>query len=162
MTKPKFTYGDRIRRKTGGPVETVRSIGPTAYYFESGRFALLDDEDCYRLEQAATGFFLVARDLSGAPLSDYVSHGYLERKDFEQALHHLTSLWGGRIGEVIDERHDFLRLKFRDMPGRRTEEAWLPLYLLQPCPIPDYLLQQAPDPIVQELDDAFGFEGPTI
>ena len=33
MTKPKFTYGDRIRRKAGGPIETVHDISEKAYYF---------------------------------------------------------------------------------------------------------------------------------
>jgi uncharacterized protein YodC (DUF2158 family) len=32
MTKPKFTYGDCIRRKSGGPIETVHDMNETAYY----------------------------------------------------------------------------------------------------------------------------------
>jgi len=36
MTKPKFTYGDRIRRKAGGPVIPIEEL--TAYF--SQPFAL--------------------------------------------------------------------------------------------------------------------------
>ncbi len=86
MTKPKFTYGDRVRRKVGGPVETVSDIGSTTYYFESGRFALLDDEDCYVLVEKASGYFRVDNDLSRAPIDRYTEHGYETRKEFCEAL----------------------------------------------------------------------------
>lgn len=157
MTKPKFTYGDRIRRKSGGPVETVHDLNDTAYYFEGGGFCLREDEDCYRLEEKATGFFLVSDTLDGAPLRDHSSHGYEELADFRRALQQLVERWGGRTGQYVGSRHQFLRLKFRDMPGG-GEEAWLPLYLLQPCPIPDYLKEKERDPFDKELDHAFGFE----
>ena len=156
MTKPKFTYGDRIRRKAGGPVETVHDISDTAYYFEGGGFCLREDEDCYRLEEKATGFFRVADTIDGAPLDDYLSHGYENRSDFRDALRKLIDWWGGRIGERVGDRHGFLHLKFRDMPGG-GEEAWLPLYLLQPCPMSDYLREEEHDPFEMELDQAFGF-----
>ena len=159
MTKPKFTYGDRVRRKAGGPVETVSDIGPTAYYFESGRFALVDDEDCYVLVEKASGFFRVDNDLSRAPLDRYTEHGYEERRDFREALRHLIDWWGDRIGERIGERNGFLQLRFADMPGKVKQDVWLPLYLLRPCPMPDYLKPPPPpDTIEEELDRAFGFD----
>ena len=82
MTKSKFTYGDRIRRKAGGPVETVHDMNDTAYYFEGGGFCLREDEDCYRLEEAGTGFFRVSDTIDGINLRDHSSHGYEDLADF--------------------------------------------------------------------------------
>lgn len=157
MTKPKFTYGDRIRRKAGGPIETVHDLNETAYYFQGGGFCLREDEECYELVEKHSGYFLVAKNLDGAPLSAHTSHGYENRSDFCDALRRLIDWWGGRIGERVGDRHGFLRLKFRDMPGG-GEEAWLPLYLLQPCPTPDYLKEKERDPFEEELDRAFCFD----
>jgi len=159
---PKFTYGDRIRRKIGGPIETIHDLNETVYYFKSGGFCLRDDEECYLLEEKHNGYFLVGKNLDGAPLSDYVSHGYENRSDFRDALRRLIELWGGRIGEYVGDRHGFLRLKFRDIPGGRSEEAWLPPYLLQPTTIPAHLQQSESDSITRELDEAFGFDGAVI
>lgn len=159
MTKPKFTYGDRVRRKVGGPVETVSDIGSTTYYFESGRFALLDDEDCYVLVEKASGYFRVDNDLSRAPIDRYTEHGYETRKEFCEALTHLVDWYGDRIGERRADRNGFLQLRFADMPGNFKEDKWIPLYLLRPCPMPDYLKPPPPpDPIEEELDRAFGFD----
>jgi len=159
MTKPKFTYGDRVRRKVGGPVETVSDIGSTTYYFESGRFALLDDEDCYMLVEKASGYFRVDNDLSRAPIDRYTEHGYETRKEFCEALTHLVDWYGDRIGERRADRNGFLQLRFADMPGNFKEDKWIPLYLLHPCPMPDYLKPPPPpDPIEEELDRAFGFD----
>lgn len=156
MTKPKFTFGDKIRRKAGGPMRTIRDIGQTAYYFEDGTFALRDDEDCYALVKQHSGCFLVDSDLDRAPMDRYVEHGYESRQDFRDALRKIIDYWGGRIGQRVGDRHGFLRLKFRDIPGG-GEEAWIPLYLTRPVPMPDYLKERERDPIEEELDRAFGF-----
>lgn len=154
-----FTYGDRVRRKSGGPVEVVADVGPTAYYFDSGLFALQSDEDCYLLVEKSSGYFQVDKDLSRAPLDRYTEHGYEERRDFCEALQHLVSWWGGRIGERVSDRNGFLRLRFHDTPGGRPDEAWLPLYLLRPCPMPEYMNSTSPPhPFIEELDRAFGFD----
>ncbi len=159
MTKHKFTYGDRVRRKVGGPVETVCDIGATAYYFDSGRFALVDDEDCYALVEKASGFFRVDNNLSRAPLDRYTEHGYETRREFRDALCQLMDWWSDRIGECIGARNGFLKLRFADMPGNVKEDVWLPLYLLCPCPMPRYLIPSPPpDPIEEELDRVFGFD----
>lgn len=156
MTKPKFTYGDRIRRKAGGPIETVHDLNDTAYYFEGGGFCLREDEDCYRLEEKATGFFRVSDTIDGAPLDDYASHGYEERHNFRKALRRLIENYGGRVGEYCGDRHGHLQLKFRDR--QRSEHAWLPIYLLTSCSMPDYLKEEERDPIEEELDRAFEFD----
>ncbi len=158
MNHKEFTYGDKIRRKAGGPVRTIRDIGPTAYHFSDGTFALIDDQDRYEMVEKHSGFFLVAKGIDGAPLGDYLQHGYENRSDFRDALRKLVDWWGGRVGEHVGSRYDHLRLKFHDTPGGRADEAWLPLYLLSPCPVPDYLQEEERDPIEDELDRVFSFD----
>lgn len=157
MPKPKFTYGDVLRKTSGGPLRTVQDIGATAYYFSDGTFALIEDQDCYTVVIQATGFFRVADSLDAAPLDDHLRHGYERRADFLHALRRLLNYWGGRVGERIDERNKFLRLRFHDTPGGLPDEAWLPLFLLSPAPIPDYM-QDDTDETEAELDRAFGFD----
>ena len=147
--KPIFTYGDIIRRRSDGRLLTVERIGSDGYHFQNGGYALIADQDCYELVEKASGFFR----------NDHASHGYEDRSDFRDALRAIVNRWGGRIGERRQERNGFLRLHFADMPGKVTEVVWLPLYLLTPCPMPDYLTPSPPpDPIEQELDRIFGFE----
>ena len=157
--KPKFTYGDIIRRRSDGRLLTVERIGADGYHFRGGGYALIADQDCYELVEKSSGFFLVAKTIDGAPLADHASHGYEDRNDFRDALRAIVGRWGGRIGERRQERNGFLQLHFADMPGKVTEDVWLPLYLLRPCPMPDYLTPPPPpDPIEQELDRIFGFD----
>ena len=159
QSRPKFTYGDRIRRKAGGPVETVHDLNDTAYYFEGGGFCLRDDEDCYRLEEAATGFFRVADTIDGINLEDHSMHGFETVTDFRNALQQLIECWGGRTGMCVGSRHQFLRLKFNDLYDRVVEEVWLPLYLLKAAPIPERFLQPPPDPFIEELDRVMWGDG---
>lgn len=158
-SKPVFTYGDIIRRRSDGQLLTVERIGNDGYHFRGGGYALIADQDCYTLVEKATGFFRVAETIDSAPLADHSAHGYEDRNDFRDALRAIVNRWGGRIGERLHERNGFLQLHFADMPGKVTEDVWLPLYLLTPCPRPDYLLPTPlPDPIEQELDRAFEFD----
>jgi len=157
MTKPKFTFGDKIRRKVGGEVKTIRDIDSQAYHFTDGTFALRDDEDCYVMHEQHSGYFLVDGNLDRAPMDRYVEHGYETRADFRTALLRLIDWWGGRTGLYVGHSHGFLRLKFKDIPGG-GEEAWIPLYLVTPVPMPDYLKERERDPIEEALDRAFGFE----
>lgn len=107
-----------------------------------------------------TGFFLVASDLRNAPISDHLEHGYEDKYDFADALRTITRPFGGRVGECIDERHGFLRLRFHDTPGGKPDEKWVPRYLLTEATRPDYMdaLEEEPDEIERELDRAFGFD----
>lgn len=156
---PRFTYGDVVRRRSDGRRLVVERIGQDGYHFQGGGYALIEDQDCYTLVEKASGYFRVSETIDGAPLADHTSHGYESRADFRQALLALTDRFGGRTGQTTGERNGFLRLLFRDLPGHGTEQAWLPLYLLSPCPMPDYLIPPPPpDPIEQELDRAFGFD----
>jgi hypothetical protein len=150
-----FNYGDKIRRKAGGPVRQIRDISPTAYHFCDGTFALREDEDCYTMVEKHSGFFLVAKNLDHAPLNDYVAHGYEEKEYFRDALRRIIDRYGGRVGEYCGDRYDHLQLKFRDW--QRSEHAWLPLFLLTPCPMPDYLKEEEEkDPFEEELNRIFG------
>lgn len=105
-------------------------------------------------------FFRVTSDvfLTEAPLSDYLLHGYESRLDFERTLRRLVLRWQNRVGERIDERHDFLLLRFHDTPGGKPDEEWLPRYLLHPADAPPCLSLQEPDENEKELDQAFGFD----
>lgn len=156
--KPIFTYGDQVRRKMAGAVKTVLDVGPTAYHFSDGTFALIEDQDCYAIVRKASGFFLVCSSLDGLPVDDHLANGYEERRDFVVALRRLLSNWGGRVGERVDERNKFLLLRFHDTPGGRPDETWLPLYMLTPVDKPDYMQADERDPVEEELDRAFGFD----
>ena len=158
MSKPLYTYGDRLRRTPRGPVLTVQDITPTAYHFDDGTFALIDDQDCYTLVEKSSGFFRVCTSLDGLPVADYLHHGYETRNDFRDALRRLIDRWGGRIGERTDEHNKFLLLRFPDTPGGVQDEAWLPLYMLTPCEPSPYARKLESDPMEQELDEAFGFD----
>ncbi|MBQ8713086.1 MAG: hypothetical protein IJ551_09765 [Prevotella sp.] len=157
--KPKFTYGDVVRRRSDGRRLVVERIGQDGYHFEGGTYALIADQDCYTLVEKASGYFRVAESIDGAPLRQHTEHGYETISDFRTALRSIVSRFGGRTGEMTGERNGFLHMRFRDLPGGIVELAWLPLYLLKPCPMPDHLKEEEPpDPIEQELDEAFGFD----
>lgn len=96
-------------------------------------------------------FYRVSNDMSRVPLVDYLDHGYETREDFRDAIIKLVSRWEnregecveerifhGKEGEAIDQRHRQLHLRFHDTPGGSPDDAWLPLYVLDPIPIPDY------------------------
>lgn len=118
-------------------------------------------------------FYRVATDLRRAPLRDYLLYGFESDREFRDALLGLLDLWGGRTGEavserswtgcegeVIDHRHRDLRLRFHDTPGGCPDEAWLPLYLLDPVDVPDCFRYHVPtsDELVnREMDEALGF-----
>lgn len=109
-------------------------------------------------------FYRVSGDMSRVPEGDYADHGYETRSDFREAVRALMRYWRGREGEAVEERwfhgkegeaidhrHRQLRIRFHDTPGGLPDEAWLPLYLLDPIPIPDYARWHDPTP--EELQD---------
>lgn len=104
-------------------------------------------------------FFVVLPDIGRAPVRDHLLHGYETRRDFEDALWRLVNLWKGRVGECVEERHGFLRLRFHDTPGGKPDEEWLPMYLLDPAEMPEYM-KSGGEPSDEEkaLDEAFGFD----
>ena len=105
-------------------------------------------------------FYLVEGDLARAPLRDHLWYGYESGRDFRDALKELRSLWKGRTGECIDRRNGFMHLRFHDTPGGRPDEAWLPGFMLQAVPVPEYILEEEvlPSEVEQELDEALGFD----
>lgn len=139
-------------------MHVIRDVGPSVYHFADGGFALIDDQDCYDLVEKASGYFLVSADIAGAPVDDYLDHGYETRADFCDALRRLVGWWGGRTGRNVGHRHGHLLLEFHDTPGGRPDRAWLPLYLLEPVPVPDYMVQDGRSETEKELDRAFGFD----
>lgn len=91
--------------------------------------------------------------------SDFLFHGYETEHDYRCALSALVDRWGGRVGEAVGNRHDYIHLRFRDTPGGRPDEAWMPRFLLEPTTEPDYLRDDKnANPILEELDRAFGFD----
>lgn len=106
-------------------------------------------------------FYRVISDLQAAPVNDHLFHGYESRQDFVQALRRLIDRWKGRVGEAVEERHDFLLLRFHDTPGGMPDEEWLPKYLLEQVPPPEYmrcLVTDSSEELRRELDLAFGFD----
>lgn len=107
-------------------------------------------------------FFCVAGSIGGAPLRDYLWHGYESRDDFRDDLRRLVLLWQDRTGECMEERNGFLRLRFHDTPGGVPDEAWLPLYLLRQTAAPPYMAMRScesgDDEASKAADEAFGFD----
>lgn len=139
MPTPIFSYGDKIKRKTGGPVHVVKYISDNIYHFTDGTFALVDDQDCYILVEKSSGYFRVAATLEDAPLKEYLYYGYETCSEFSTALRRLVDRWSGRVGESIDVRNKFLLIRFHDTPGGKPDEAWLPCFLLTPESISDQM-----------------------
>lgn len=105
-------------------------------------------------------FYTVMDNYRQAPLSRYVEHGFELQEDYRDALKKLISRWHDRIGECIDERNGFKRLRFHDTPSVRPDEEWLPDYLLGEMPPDTYKMFVHPDKnsFESELDRAFGFD----
>ena len=104
-----------------------------------------------------SSFYVVADNIDGAPLRDYLAHGFEDRQFFRDALRRIVDRWKGRVGECMDERNGFRLLRFHDTPGGKPDEEWLPVYLLSPAAEPEYL-HGDPDDDDPELDEAFGFD----
>jgi hypothetical protein len=106
-------------------------------------------------------YYTVVTTIGNALLRDHLRHGYEFEEDFRHALRNLVNRWRGRVGECVEERNGFRRLRFHDTPGGRPDEEWLPAYLLQEVTDPPYTAKPAATPqdeLEQELDRAFGFD----
>lgn len=106
-------------------------------------------------------FYQVIHSHYDVRTSDHLEHGFEEERDYRKALRLLVERWRDRIGEAIEERHEFLLLRFHDTPGGMPDEAWIPRLLLNSVPIPDYMIERestSSDAIEAELDEAFGFD----
>jgi hypothetical protein len=114
-------------------------------------------------------FFRVSGDESRVPIDDYFKHGYETQREFREAADALISRWRNREGECvekrlyhglnddgIDENLTILRLRFHDTPGCRPDEAWIPCYLADQIPVPEYTKCQILTPyeqIMKEITD---------
>ena len=103
-------------------------------------------------------FYRVVSDLYDVRLPDPLSYGFETERDFRHALWRLVDRWKRRAGEVVDERHDHLLIRFYDTPGGRPDEAWLPMCLLEPAEAPPDDGDGDEDGIEEEIDSAFGFD----
>lgn len=115
-------------------------------------------------------FYRVSGDKKRVPLYDYFRHGYESLREFSEAIDTLISRWRNREGECIEKRlfHGsntnaiddsltILRLRFHDTPGCRPDEAWLPRYLTDPIPIPEYAKWQTLTPYEQTMKELLNF-----
>ena len=98
-------------------------------------------------------FYQVSKDIRNAPTCDHLMHGYETRSEFAHALLQIVHRWHDRIGECIEERNGFLRLRFYDTPGGMPDEAWLPHFLL--CSVPMPVCYKDYDKMEEELNRAF-------
>lgn len=96
-------------------------------------------------------------DLYHLRMPDHLSFGYESAQDFRLAIRELVGRWGNRVGERIDERNGFYRLRFVDTPGGRPDEAWLPAFLLERVEDGEEDVAED-DGIEAEIDSAFGFD----
>lgn len=91
--------------------------------------------------------------------SDHLQHGYETEHDYKLALRQLLKRFAGRVGELVDERHDFYRLMFRDTPDGQSVEQWLPAFLLLRAEPPHKEQTDTRSFICEEgVDDIFGFD----
>lgn len=115
-------------------------------------------------------FFRVCGDEDRVPLGDYFKHGYETLREFREASDALVARWRNREGECIEKRlfHGsnadtiddsltILRLRFHDTPGCRPDEAWIPCYLADPIPVPEYAKWQTLTPYEQTMEELLGF-----
>lgn len=103
-------------------------------------------------------FYLVEADYDKAPVTQYREFGYDSKWDFYLALRKVGERWRDRVGECIEERHGFRKLRFHDTPGGRPDEEWIADFLLVRTKMPDWIREalEPIDPIEKELDEAFG------
>ena len=106
-------------------------------------------------------FYRLLSDLRNMSFSDYLMHGYESEQDYREAILRLHKRWHDRVGECVDERHGFLLLRFHDTLGGIPDQCWLPKYLLQQAPMPDYMstaVKSDYDKMEEELNRIFGFD----
>ena len=106
-------------------------------------------------------FFRVIPHTWYLKLPDPQMNGYENETLFRQAVDKLVNLWGKRTGEAISERNGFYYIRFHDTPGGRFDEAWLPKYILEPVPAPEYVAtieENVVDDVTQQMNEAYGFD----
>ena len=103
-------------------------------------------------------FYLVEADYDKAPIRQFREFGYDSKWDFYLALRKVGERWRDRVGECIDQRHGFRKLRFHDTPGGKPDEEWIANFLLVRTEMPEWIREalKPVDPIEKELDEAFG------
>lgn len=91
-------------------------------------------------------------------LPDSLEYGYEDKNDFERAIRRLSLRWQNRIGECIDERHGFKKLRFHDTPGGKPDEEWLPDFILVETSKPEWMIKPERDEKEEEVDRVFSFD----
>ncbi len=103
-------------------------------------------------------FYLVLPRLRDVP-ADHHQYGYETELAFAEAIHKLFQQWRDQVGECIDMRYGFHRLRFYNCYGGH-EDVWFPNFMLrQTAPPKGYSVQdEAEAEIERALDEAFGFD----
>lgn len=106
-------------------------------------------------------YYKVISNLYTIRMPNPLEYGYEYQSDFRRALWRIIDLWKGRVGECIDERNSFFRLRFYDTPGGRFDESWIPCCILVEEEHPQYTApepEEEPDEFIKELDEIMGFD----
>ena len=101
---------------------------------------------------------LTPMDIYYMRLPSHLEYGYEDKDDFEGAIRRLSLRWQNRIGERIDERHGFKRLRFHDTPGGKPDEEWLPDFMLVEVEKPEWMIKPERDEIEEEIERIFSFD----
>ena len=106
-------------------------------------------------------YYTVVTDLWHLKFPDPQMNGFEDMEEFRSAIRRLSDLWKGRVGVIIAEKYNFVRLQFIDTPGGKFDEAWIPKYLIEEVPRPGFVKDcptEERDPIEDEIDRIFGFD----
>lgn len=91
--------------------------------------------------------------------SEHHLYGYETENAFSTAINNLFLQWRNHVGECIDRRFGFLRLRFCNCYGGH-EDVWLPKFMVrQTAPPEESPVQDDEEAEIEKtLDKVFGFD----
>ncbi len=102
--------------------------------------------------------FYLVKSVRDYRTADHLEHGYETECDYRRALRILQSRFAGRVGECVDEKHGFLRLRFTDTPDASPVYGWFPPILLAQTEPPEQDENLRTETAKSPLDEIFGFD----